>query len=137
MAIGTGDRTKTEDGLFLAGLALLGLAGGMWLNQKAPATPAPKPTPTPTPTPTPVPIPTPPPSRQQVVCGCAADVDGNCSTWCSTLWGIAAHWYGDGSQYPRIYAANAGLIEQTAQAHGFASSGGGHWIFPGMVLVIP
>ena len=126
--------------LIYGGLGLLGLGGVLWLQQsQAPAPkPVPAPTPAPAPAPTPAPAPAPAPiTRTQTVCGCAPDALGNCTTWCSTLWGIAAHYYGSGALYPRIYSANAALIEVTARAHGFGSSDGGHWIFPGMVLTIP
>lgn len=42
-----------------------------------------------------------------------------------TLWGIALQYYGDGTQWPRIYDANRGEIEDP------------HWIFPGEVFTIP
>lgn len=62
---------------------------------------------------------------------------GHWPNWDGSLWGIALHWYGNGALYPRIYAANAALIEATARAHGFPTSGAGHWIFPGERLAIP
>lgn len=58
-------------------------------------------------------------------------VDGDC------LWTIAQRYYGDGTQYTKIYNANAKLIEDTAKAHGFASSSNGHWIWTGEKLLIP
>lgn len=36
-----------------------------------------------------------------------------------------------------LYAANKSLIEAQARQHGFSSSQGGHWIFPGERLIIP
>lgn len=54
-----------------------------------------------------------------------------------TLWAIAKSFYGDGSQYTRIYDANKDLIESTAKAHGKPNSDHGHWIWAGEVLVIP
>jgi len=54
-----------------------------------------------------------------------------------TLWRIAQRFYGDGGRHGEIYAANAEVIEEAARSRGFASSRSGHWIFPGMVLVIP
>ena len=54
-----------------------------------------------------------------------------------TLSGIAREQLGNAVLYPRIYSANAALIEATARAHGLASSGAGHWIFPGERLCIP
>lgn len=38
---------------------------------------------------------------------------------------------------PALYSMNSGTIEATARSHGFSSSDGGHWIFPGEVLKIP
>jgi nucleoid-associated protein YgaU len=111
--------------LGLGGLALIGL-GAMLYFEQGPATPAPKPTPTPTPTPVPVPVPTPAPTGRMY------EVLGG-----DTLWAIAQKFYGNPYLYPQIYSANSALIEATAIAHGFASSGSGHWIFPGEMLVIP
>lgn len=42
-----------------------------------------------------------------------------------TLWGIAQRYYGNGTQWPRIYDANRSKIKDP------------HWIFPGQVFVIP
>lgn len=52
-----------------------------------------------------------------------------------TLWGIAQRFYGSGVSWTKIYNRNAGVIDSMASQHGKA--GGGHWIFPGTVLVIP
>lgn len=54
-----------------------------------------------------------------------------------TLWGIADSYYGSGIRYTEIYDANADIIEAAAQDHGFDSSEGGHWIWPGEVFSIP
>ena len=54
-----------------------------------------------------------------------------------TLWAIAQKYYGNGAEYTKIYEANKELIEATAASHGFKSSNGGHWIWPGEVLTIP
>jgi len=54
-----------------------------------------------------------------------------------TLWAISKRYYGSGTQYPKIYNANADLIESTAKAHGKKSSSNGHWIWSGEVLTIP
>ena len=54
-----------------------------------------------------------------------------------TLWGISQVYYGEGIQWTRIYDANAGTIEATAQQYGKADSDHGHWIYPGTALVIP
>ena len=53
------------------------------------------------------------------------------------LWNIAKKYYGNGSQYTKIYKANKSVIESTAKKHGYSSSRNGHWIFPGTVLTIP
>jgi LysM domain. len=50
---------------------------------------------------------------------------------------IALTFYGDASQYPRIYNANRDVIERTARAHGRANSHNGDFIYPGETLVIP
>lgn len=42
-----------------------------------------------------------------------------------TLWGIALHYYGKGTLWPRIYDANRKLIRDP------------HWIYPGQIFVIP
>lgn len=96
-----------------------------------PAAPAPTPAPTPAPPPPPPPavVLPPPPPKQTSITYVVKSGD--------TLWAIAAKFLGSGAAYPRIYAANAGLIEAIARQHGFASSSGGHWIFPGEQLVIP
>lgn len=126
--------------LILAGAGLLGFAGLLWLEGQHPAatttTPPPKPPPAPPPpgiTPPP-PKPPPPPVPAKVR---GYQTVGHYPNWDGTLWGIAAHWYGAGAQYPRIYTANAPLIESVAHAHGLASSEAGHWIFPGTRLKIP
>lgn len=43
----------------------------------------------------------------------------------NTLWDLAAHFYGDPFQWPRIYEANTDRIEDP------------HWIYPGQVFRIP
>ena len=53
------------------------------------------------------------------------------------LWNIAKKYYGDGSQWKKIYNANKSVIEKAAKKHGFKSSSNGHWIFPGTKLTIP
>lgn len=42
-----------------------------------------------------------------------------------------------GVDWQAIYSANRDVIESTAKRHGFSSSDGGHWIFPGELLRIP
>ena len=42
-----------------------------------------------------------------------------------TLWGISQKFYGDGSRYQAIFAANSGQIRDP------------HWIYPGQVFVVP
>lgn len=54
-----------------------------------------------------------------------------------TLWGIAARMLGGGSNWTRIYDANAAVIEEWARKYGRAGSDHGHWIYPGEVLTIP
>lgn len=54
-----------------------------------------------------------------------------------TLWGISGKYLGKGSRYKEIYNLNKSIIESTAKRHGFKSSSGGHWIFPGTKLKIP
>lgn len=54
-----------------------------------------------------------------------------------TLWAIATRFYGNGTQYMKIYNANSSVIESTAKAHGFSSSQQGHWIWAGTQLTIP
>lgn len=54
-----------------------------------------------------------------------------------TLWGIAQAHYGSGAKWTIIYEANKEIIEQTARNHGKRSSNNGHWIYPGVTLVIP
>lgn len=58
-----------------------------------------------------------------------------------TLWNLAVKYYGKGSEYLKIYNANADVIEAAAKKHGksSSSSGGvkGSWIFAGTVLQIP
>lgn len=54
-----------------------------------------------------------------------------------TLWSMAQSYYGSGSKWTTIYNANKEIIEQTAKKHGKRSSENGHWIYPGVTLVIP
>jgi len=54
-----------------------------------------------------------------------------------TLWAISIRYYVNPLKWSTIYAANKTVIEAAARAHGRASSSGGHWIYPGSVLVIP
>lgn len=54
-----------------------------------------------------------------------------------TLWGIAQHYYGDGSYYPVIYRNNSAVIESEAQAHGMQSSSNGRYLWSGLQLNIP
>lgn len=53
------------------------------------------------------------------------------------LWNIARHFYGKGSKWGEIYNANMDAIEQDARNHGKNSSSNGHWIWPGLQLIIP
>lgn len=78
--------------------------------------PAPPTPPPPLPTPPPPPPPPPPaPQRIQIV--------GHWPNWDGSLWGISQHWYGNGSEYMRIAAAN--------------NISNPSLIFPGQRLVIP
>lgn len=54
-----------------------------------------------------------------------------------TLWGIAKKHYGDGSKWTTIYNANKTIIEEDAKKHGKASSSNGHWIWPGLTILLP
>jgi len=51
-----------------------------------------------------------------------------------TLWGLAQQY---GVSESSLYNANAGVLNSTAQANGFANSAGGGRIWPGERLVIP
>jgi len=54
------------------------------------------------------------------------------------LWKIARRFYGgSGSDWKKIYDANAAVIEETAKQYGKPSSDNGHWIYPGCILTIP
>ena len=54
------------------------------------------------------------------------------------LWKIARRFYGgSGSDWKKIYDANASVIEETAKKYGKASSDNGHWIYSGCILTIP
>jgi LysM repeat protein len=54
-----------------------------------------------------------------------------------TLWAIAKKFYGNGAKWRTIYNANKTAIENDAKKHGKNSSREGHWIWPGLTLVIP
>lgn len=55
-----------------------------------------------------------------------------------TLWGIASRKLGGGSNWTKLYDANASTIESVANSRrGGRSSDHGHWIYPGTVLTIP
>lgn len=58
-------------------------------------------------------------------------VSGDC------LWNIAKRFYGDGTKWTIIYDANKQAIEDDAKKHGRKSSSNGHWIYPGLELIIP
>lgn len=53
------------------------------------------------------------------------------------LWTIARRFYGNSTQWQKIYTANKATIEATAKKYGRASSSNGWWIYPGEVLNIP
>lgn len=79
-----------------------------------PAPPSPKPVPKPGP-----PKPGPQPTKR-------TQVTGKWPAWNGSLFGIAQHYYGNGNQWPKIYAANKSLIGSNPNK-----------IKPGMVLTIP
>lgn len=54
-----------------------------------------------------------------------------------TLWDLSSRFYGDSTQYGRIYQANKEVIEQEARKRGKKDSSSGYWIFPGTELLIP
>lgn len=80
---------------------------------------SPAPAPAPAPAPTPAPAPPPPARRSYTV------VHGD------TLIGIGNKLHVD---WHSLYNNNKQTIENTARSHGYSSSDGGHWIFPGEVL---
>lgn len=53
------------------------------------------------------------------------------------LWNLAKKYYGSGSQYTKILAANMSTLDKAARQHGYSSSNNGNLIFPGTVLTIP
>ena len=53
------------------------------------------------------------------------------------LWHIAKKFYGNGSEWKKIYNKNKTVIENTAKKRGLKSSSNGHWIFAGTKLIIP
>lgn len=53
------------------------------------------------------------------------------------LWSIAKTFYGDGTLCTKIYDANKSAIESDAKNHGKSSSSNGHWVYPGLTLIIP
>lgn len=105
-------------------------------------TPAPDPDPTPPPVGTPVVEPPPPPAtvpggrlpRTPGGLGTPAPRSHTVKTG-DTLWMLATRYYANPLAWRRIYETNAATIDAVARSRGKA--GGGHWIFPGTVLVIP
>lgn len=53
------------------------------------------------------------------------------------LWNIAKKFYGNGSDWTKIYNANKSAIEADAKDHDRSSSSNGHWIWAGLKLTIP
>ena len=53
------------------------------------------------------------------------------------LWKISKRFYGDGSQWRKIYNANKTVIEERAAKSSKKTSNDGWWIFPGTKLIIP
>lgn len=53
------------------------------------------------------------------------------------LWKIARKFYGgSGSDWQKIYNANAAVIEETAKKYGKPSSNNGQWVFPDSIITI-
>lgn len=92
-------------------------------------TPAPVPTPVPTPTPTPTPAPPPAPAAARWYTVTPWPTKG------STLWGIAEIFYGNGSQYSRIFNANRTGVRRADGSMGMITSP--NLIRPGWRLQIP
>ncbi len=53
-----------------------------------------------------------------------------------TLWMIAANHCKGGTNWTKLYNANASAIEAAAKRHGKTSSDHGHWIYPGEIIVL-
>lgn len=53
------------------------------------------------------------------------------------LWNLAKKYYGSGSQYTKILAANRAVLDKAARKHGYSSSNNGNLIFAGTVITIP
>lgn len=53
------------------------------------------------------------------------------------MWNISKKFLGSGARWKEIYNANKSIIESTAKKYGRASSGNGHWIYPGTKITIP
>ncbi len=66
-----------------------------------------------------------PPSKPKSVTVTVCKWNSRKAPWCSTLWGIAAHYYGNGLLWPRIYAANRSKIKNP------------NLIYPGQKFVVP
>lgn len=89
--------------------------------------PAPLPNPGQAPAPAPSsPVPAPPPMRQTSITYPVVAGD--------SLFNLAKKFH---TTVSALYQANKAQIEAVARQHGFASSQGGHWIFPSERLVIP
>lgn len=54
-----------------------------------------------------------------------------------TLCGIAKRFLGGGENWTKLYDRNKKAIEADAKKHGKASSDHGHWIWPGLRLILP
>jgi len=53
------------------------------------------------------------------------------------LWKIARQQLGNELRWKEIYDKNVDVIEAAARKYGKASSSTGHWIYPGVVLILP
>lgn len=100
--------------------------------------PIPQPPSPPPPAPIPAPIQAPAPQPVQQPAGQWVTVtpwSRGSSSWSSTLWGIAQHFYGNGSQYGRIFSANrSGVMRPDGSAGSISNPS---LIYPGERLWVP
>lgn len=54
-----------------------------------------------------------------------------------SMWAIAQKYLGSGAKWPKLYEANAEILDSTAKKYGHSSSENGRWIFPGTKITIP
>lgn len=120
-------QAQTGSGTAIATTTTSGTGTGQTQTQSQSLPPPPKPPPiippkppvTPLP-PAPKPPPPKPPTPQTKVTVCSWP------NWCGSLWGIAQHFYGNGSLWPKIYEANKAII-----------GGNPNLIHPGQIFIIP